>query len=328
MNGIITISLDFEMMWGYLDCSDINGYGDNVLGGKKAIPRILELFTRYGIHATWGVVGFIYKSGIEEAKKTIPEKLPSYKNPKYSAYSYLDGIKPEENRYFFAPELIQLIRNAPYQEIATHTYSHFYCVEKGQTKEQFEEDLRTALATAAENGDTGIKSIIFPRNQGNPDYAEVLKENGITAYRGNEEGILYQPSGFEDSRNIIRRAVRLLDAYINLSGYHCKDIRELNEDGIVNVTASRYMRPYSKPRAFLEGLRLERIKKQMTNAAENGRLFHLWWHPHDFGLNTDKNLANLKEILENYEFLNQKYGFESKNIGEVAEVCINGREDI
>ena len=151
----------------------------------------------------------------------------------------------------------------------------------------------------------------------------MLKENGITAYRGNEEGILYQPSGFEDSRNIIRRAVRLLDAYINLSGYHCKDIRELNEDGIVNVTASRYMRPYSKPRAFLEGLRLERIKKQMTYAAENGRLFHLWWHPHDFGLNTDKNLANLKEILEHYEFLNQKYGFESKNIGEVADLCLN-----
>ena len=72
----------------------------------------------------------------------------------------------------------------------------------------------------------------------------------------------------------------------------------------------------------------QRIKRQMTYAAENGRLFHLWWHPHDFGLNTDKNLANLKEILEHYEFLNQKYGFESKNIGEVAEICINGREDI
>ncbi len=61
----------------------------------------------------------------------------------------------------------------------------------------------------------------------------------------------------------------------------------------------------------------------MTYAAENGRLFHLWWHPHDFGLNTDKNLANLKEILEHYEFLNQKYGFESKNIGEVADLCLN-----
>ena len=83
------------------------------------------------------VVGFIYKSGVEEAKKTVPEKLPSYKNPKYSAYSYLDGIRYEDNKYFFAPELIELIRNAPYQEIATHTYSHFYCVEKGQTKEQF-----------------------------------------------------------------------------------------------------------------------------------------------------------------------------------------------
>ena len=328
MNGIMTISLDFEMMWGYLDCSDINGYGGNVLGGKKAIPQMLDLFSEYGVHATWGIVGFIYKNGISEAKTAIPGKLPSYKNKKYSAYSYLGDIRPEENKYFFAPELIELIRKTPDQEIATHTYSHFYCVEEGQTKEQFEEDLKMALKTAEENGDTCIKSIILPRNQGNPEYVDILKENGITAYRGNEEGILYQPARFEDSRNIVRRALRLIDAYINLSGYHCKDLSDMNEDGIINVSASRYMRPYSKSRSFLEGIRLNRIKKQMTYAAENGKLFHLWWHPHDFGQNTERNLTNLKVILEHYKYLSQKYGFESKNIGEAAESCINGRDDI
>ena len=61
----------------------------------------------------------------------------------------------------------------------------------------------------------------------------------------------------------------------------------------------------------------------MKKAAKKGRIFHLWWHPHNIGINTEKNLKNIKEILDYYDELKNKYGMESKNMLELAEEINN-----
>ena len=38
-----------------------------------------------------------------------------------------------------------------------------------------------------------------------------------------------------------------------------------------------------RPYGFFKKLKMKRIKAQMTYAAKNDKLFHLWWHPHNFG---------------------------------------------
>ena len=58
-------------------------------------------------------------------------------------------------------ELIDLIKNTRGQEIATHTFSHYYCLEEGQDIQSFESDLKKALEIAKNNGCL-IKSIVFP----------------------------------------------------------------------------------------------------------------------------------------------------------------------
>ena len=57
MGGNLIVSLDFELFWGMLDCCSLEAYQDHVLGGRKAIPQLLELFQKYHIHATWAAVG-------------------------------------------------------------------------------------------------------------------------------------------------------------------------------------------------------------------------------------------------------------------------------
>jgi hypothetical protein len=42
---------------------------------------------------------------------------------------------------FICPGMVQQIKSTPYQEVATHTYAHYFCLEEGQTKEQFREDI-------------------------------------------------------------------------------------------------------------------------------------------------------------------------------------------
>jgi hypothetical protein len=72
--------------------------------------------------------------------------------------------------------------------------------------------------------------------------------------------------------------------------------------------ASRLLLPYSANK-FLNDLKLKRIKSEMTSAAKNNEIYHLWWHPHNFGNNPDENLSVLKKILQHYKFCNAKYGF-------------------
>ena len=57
----------------------------------------------------------------------------------------------------------------------------------------------------------------------------------------------------------------------------------------------------------------------MRHAAKHGLTFHLWWHPHNIGVNTERNLQQLDEICAYYSQLKEKYGMRSLNMGEAAE---------
>ena len=46
MAGTLIVSLDFELFWGMLDVCRLEDYQDNVLGGRKAIPKMLQLFRK------------------------------------------------------------------------------------------------------------------------------------------------------------------------------------------------------------------------------------------------------------------------------------------
>ena len=49
MQATLVISLDFELFWGMQDCSTLEKYQDNVLGGRKAISELLEMFMQHGL---------------------------------------------------------------------------------------------------------------------------------------------------------------------------------------------------------------------------------------------------------------------------------------
>jgi len=138
----------------------------------------------------------------------------------------------------------------------------------------------------------------------------VCRESGLDSYRGNPVSWLYSGRNKND-QSLFRRALRITDAYLNLTGHHCHDKSDVKEGPLVNVAASRFLRPWSRKLRLLEPLRLRRIKKGMEHAAKTGKLFHLWWHPHNFGANLEQNMQFLESILRYYRELHEKYGFSS-----------------
>jgi hypothetical protein len=66
----------------------------------------------------------------------------------------------------------------------------------------------------------------------------------------------------------------------------------------------------------------------MEFAARNNEIFHLWWHPHNFGTNLDANIGLLRKILTSYQNLSEEYGIRSLTMTEVAEVAAGQKIDV
>lgn len=316
MIGALVVSLDMELMWGVRHGRTKDSYGHRVLGERQAIPAMLDLFAANGIHATWATVGFAMCEGKEDLLARAPENRPSYADPACSNYSYLEeaGDSEKTDPYYFAPSLLRLVASYPGQEIGSHTFSHYYCLEPGQTVEQFAADLAASARILRDFG-ADCASIVFPRNQYSDAYLEVCKAAGVKAFRGNEAAWCYEPGNGEE-QTAARRLARLVDSYLPLTGSHVAAPDPTAR--IVNVPSSRFLRPHSRRMAPLDGLRLARITSAMTAAARTGRVFHLWWHPHNFGGEMAENMLFLGKIVAHYRTLADRYGMASKGMAEAA----------
>ena len=216
MSSEFVISLDLELLWGVRDHADRNSYGLNVMGARKAVPQILELFAQNDIRATWATVGFLFCETRDELIAASPpdELRPRYANPALSNYNYFSevGRNEADDPYYFAASLIDMIVNTPGQEIATHTFSHFYPLEPGATEAAFAADLEAASAIAMRRG-IKLRSIVFPRNQYGAEHMDICQAAGVTAWRGNPHSWAYRPTDGAGN-TLVRRGLRLLDGFV------------------------------------------------------------------------------------------------------------------
>ena len=133
---ILIVSLDFELHWGRFDKTSIVGNESYYRQARMAVPRILELFEEFEIEATWATVGMLFAANREEWKHYCPADQPRYHNSRFSPYDWLRQNKVQDE-FLFAPDLIGKILDTKGQELGSHTYSHYYTLEKGQTEQQF-----------------------------------------------------------------------------------------------------------------------------------------------------------------------------------------------
>lgn len=316
MTGTFVISLDLELMWGVRSGRTREQYGHRVLGVRQAIPAILDAFERQRLNATWATVGFAMCEGREELLARAPEQRPSYDDPYVSNYSYLHetGKNEHEDPYYFAPSLIRKISSCPGQELGTHSFSHYYCLEPGQTREQFAADLDASIGILQDFG-AQCRSIVFPRNQYGPEHLEICRSRGVKAFRGNEDSWCYRP-GNKEAQTPLHRIMRLADSILPLTGDHTTNPEDI--DGILNLPSSRFLRPYNRRQSPLDGAKLSRITKAMTGAAQRGEIFHLWWHPHNFGADLNENMAMLEHVTEHFRQLSDRFGMASRSMGDIA----------
>lgn len=316
--GVFTVSLDFELHWGSRDHRSLAEHRPAILGGREAVPKILELFARYGIHATWAAVGFTFFETREQLLGALPARRPAYLEARYDPYRELAELGPDERAdpCHFAGSLLRRIAAVPGQELGTHTFSHYYCLEPGPSLQDFRSDLQAAREASRRTLGVELGSLVFPRNQYDGAHVAASGELGITAYRGNPRSWVYDPRG-RGEESLLRRAARLADSYVNLTGHHGHRLRPAGA-APVNVPASRFLRPWSRRLRALEGLRLRRIREDLSHCARADLMYHLWWHPENFGTEPARNLEFLERVLEHFASLRERNGMRSLNMSEAA----------
>jgi peptidoglycan/xylan/chitin deacetylase (PgdA/CDA1 family) len=327
--GALVLSLDFELHWGVRDHRPLDaGWRARLLEARRGVEAMLDLFQAFEVSATWATVGVLFARDRGEALAAARAHGAE------GGVRALGGVGAGEGEdpFHFAPSLIERIRATPGQEVATHTFSHL--VLEGDAGSEAEAgalaaELGAAQALAGAQGVT-LHSIVFPRNRQVRGYDRVLQAAGISAYRGNPPSPLWAmdtPARHAAprrhlSRHLSRRLGRFADSYLALDGAHSVGWDEvLQPSGLSNVRASRMLRPYTPALRALEPLRRRRIEGELREAARRGRIYHLWWHPHNFGAHLGPNLHFLRGVLEVFAELRATEGMRSLTMAEVDRLA-------
>lgn len=318
-NGTLVISLDFELFWGMADFGNAHAYRNTIENVHNVVPKLLDLFKKHSVHATWATVGAIFAHNDKE----FLEHLPTPIAPQTIGIMYKLGILPEKDEtkcprsMLFAPALVKLISETPGQELGTHTYSHYYCELKSSKPDEFSREINSAKAIMEKNG-YNCKSIVFPRNQVHEEYVYAAANQGVYIYRGVESGKLQQEK-VKGKKGLL---IWYGDNYIPIQRVQSYAFEEIGKEGYVyNVRNTRFFKPFRPKYRFIEKLKLWRYKLEMRRAAKRGEVYHIYWHPHNFAENTDINFRQMGELLSYFSKLQKKYGMKSMNMFEAAEAA-------
>lgn len=322
MEGIFTISLDFELHWGVFDKRNRQARQACYQNTLALIPQMLQLFSRHGVHVTWATVGGLSAEDEQEWSRLKPALQPDYFNQQLSPYHYAaqNGLGAQYRWAHFAPESIQQIIQHEGQELGTHTFGHYYCLEPVKSRDAFDADLKASEKAFQKFGKRCV-SLVFPRNQFNPQNLQTCYQNGIRVVRSNPATWFWSPIA-DTSTGILRKVYRTGDAYVPMSSirnsYPLSAIKK--EAGMpLQLPASRLLRSWAPKYTLLNKLALRRVLRELQTAAAKGECYHLWWHPENFGDYPVQNIENLKVILAEYKKLQNRYGMTSWNMGEYAE---------
>src|SRR6201984_2963110 len=85
--GALVISLDFELHWGVRDSSPLDGRDQAPpLSARRIVPRMLDLFEEFSIHATWATVGLLFAQSRTEVEAFKPTRRPKYQDGRLDPY--------------------------------------------------------------------------------------------------------------------------------------------------------------------------------------------------------------------------------------------------
>lgn len=283
--GVFTMSLDTELAWGSFDSVGIDARADAFWKTEDVIVQLCELFDRYEVSATWGVVAHLLED-CTGTRRCLDRPNPGvpWVTEWYRAIPCASSVDRE---LWYAPEIIDTIQScSTQQEVGLHGDTHL--VLGASSRSAAGAEIRAAVETLNRVG-ISPESFIFPRNS--IAHVDLLRENGLVTYRG-RDARLYEKRGLpEPSRKLFRFAEELVKATP-------PTVVPKDSEGLVEIPGSQVFRPKHGGWQWTPShSQSNRAIKGLDRAAETGTIFHLWFHPFNLALAPERLLGELERIL-------------------------------
>ena len=289
--GTMILSLDLELCWGRFDKLPVPLLEADSFEERTQIKRLLSLLDRYGIPATWAVVGHLMLDGCaRNGGNAHADVLP---HPEYSWfrkdwYAYDPCTSAVRSPGWYAPDIVEWIRKAHVRhEIASHSFAHIYYGDAECSASAARADLAAAVA-AAEPKDITLKSFVFPRNQ--VGHLGVLHEHGIHAYRG------VDPTRFRKGGGLLVKTFNFLDQLLGLppKAVHAEE----GIPGLWNIPGNHFYMARNGIRKMIPiASRVLKGKRGIRRAIQTGGIYHLWFHPFNLNADSDAMLSGLEQLF-------------------------------
>ncbi len=309
--GVFTISIDFEYEVGYADETLSEERKQLVREEAEVSRKILRLFERYNISATWAIVEHLLETDCQPADDgrvhgNFPERIFSDNDIDWFAHHPPVGDTTDPYWFDSAGLIRELQQSSVHQEIGSHSYAHILYGAPGIKPEAIAADI-AGIKRIHDQNNLPLSSFIFPRNL--EGYHQELKDIGITCYRG------LSTFWYMKFPGLFGRLARLLDYVIPLA----RTIKpSRHESGLINIPDSLLFLGRNGLRKLITpGMMKRKIRAGIKQAVKRKEIFHLWFHPSNFSYETDTQLEILEDTLK----------YVSK-LRDSDQLCVATMEDI
>ncbi|MGI9611736.1 MAG: hypothetical protein ACR2QO_02415 [Acidimicrobiales bacterium] len=295
------ISIDTEMAWGQIHHQDdVYRYDDE----RVHLRRLLDLFDRFDVPATWAIVGHLM---LDRCEPIDGVKHPEIVRPDFD---WFDGDWFEQDPSsdtdhapeWYAPDVLHSIRSASTShEIASHGFSHIIAGDPGCSRATFDSELRAAVQAADDRG-VALRSFIHPRNR--IGHNDVLADHNIRAYRGRRPASAGHRSIGQRVEDVLRASERTI-------------VRPLFEDPLWNFPATTMFTVDARRRTWQ--LWIRQVERRLSQAVSHRSLFHLWFHPHNLRANPEASFAALERICRAASEHRDAGELDTVTMGDLAE---------
>jgi len=286
--GKFVISLDAEYAWGRISDPKVKNFAPLFEQTRLVNRRLLTLFDQYEIPVTWALVGRMIEDPAAPTSH-FQSDLKNYFSNISSATIYNDSVlNRADNSFVFDDQLVQQIKAAKVKhELATHTYNHIFFDEE-LDKTKIAADLDAALALAKQN-EFSISSIVFPRNKVN--HLQELQARNIQYYRAPDIFRYAQKKG---------KLNRLLNIMDQLMPVAPMVVEPKLKSGMVAIPGSLLFRVphFGAKRFYPFGMLTQKAIRGLHSAVKHKKIFHLWFHPFNFGYRIEEHFKALEAVLK------------------------------
>lgn len=148
---------------------------------------------------------------------------------------------------------------------------------------------------------------------------QVAQENGFQTVRTNPKDWFWSHT---EKDHLLKRLVRTGDCFLPLGKQSCYTLDHTGKTEMCCLPSSRFLKPYS---GMFDNLKMKRIEGEMSQAVAQGKIYHLWFHPHNFSRYPKENLAQLGKLLGLFQRLADEKGMVSLNMGDYLHHENQGR---